>query len=164
MSWGIGFEIACGLLIFGTVCICKLFLGKQSYTFAITLWSALILGIFVVATYCFGRIPAVINLDFWGIFTWLFSVAFLALYSVLIGRAMTKRLYWVKVVIWYLVLVVAMFFGIMFWSRVDLIYFWKYMVPVSAAINAAPIWGFTFIGFGLSRIQTGKAENKEQTL
>jgi hypothetical protein len=67
-------------------------------------------------------------------------------------------------IIWYFGIALTVSLGLMFMLKLDFVAFCKHLGFISAFIGGAAIWGFTFIGFGLSRIQTGKAENKELTL
>ena len=160
MALGMAWVIICGFSIVGAAFIVRLFLGKRSYTAAMNVWSVLVLGINVGIMYYFKSVEPFAKVlrsgDFEMLYYLIFEMAILAICSVAFCYLTTKRHFWIKMVVWYFEIAVAMFFVLMLWQGSDIITFFKYLGFISALGLAGPVWAFGLIGMALPKIQ---AEN-----
>jgi hypothetical protein len=154
------------LIIFGNVGFVRLVGGKRIYALSIVIQAIAMLGMFGAQIFCLWRIEAwykpLNDGEFWTLLFPLLIIGELCLYSIVLGRIMSGKHMVIKMLVWYFGIFAAIFFGFSNWESLDFksILFNVEMVTGGLPLSAF-IWGFTFIGFGLSRIQTGKAENKE---
>ena len=154
------FEIICGFAIVSAFGVVKLFGKKRLFAIAMNVWSVLVLGITAGIMYYFKSVEPFAKVlksgDFEVLYYLVFEMAILAICSVVFCYLTTKRHFWIKMVVWYFEIAVAMFFVITFWTGLDLSAAFKHMGYLSALIWTGPVWAFGLIGMALPKIQ---AEN-----